>query len=229
MSQNKKSSLLQTGGTRNYIDIFTEIKSRLHILDVANRYGIVVNRHGFACCPFHNERTPSFRIYQDTGRFHCYGCGATGDVITLVQQIRGLPSPLEAAKLLNEHYGLGLFGKVLSDRERRQAHEVTRQREQDKARLGSFEQWETWACRTVAEYLRLLNSYRSDYKPDPADAKLHPLFVEALHNYDRWDYLYMTVFIHGDFAIKAEFYKNNREEVVDLDKNLDAGGKNKTA
>ncbi|MGH7068122.1 MAG: CHC2 zinc finger domain-containing protein, partial [Acetobacteraceae bacterium] len=40
------------------------------------------------CCPFHDEKTPSFQVYDD--HFHCYGCGAHGDAISFVMQRQGL-------------------------------------------------------------------------------------------------------------------------------------------
>jgi DNA primase len=52
-----------------------------------------------ACCPFHRDRTPSFRIYDSGRRFHCFGCGATGDVLDFVQRAYGTSLP-EAARLL---------------------------------------------------------------------------------------------------------------------------------
>ena len=41
-------------------------------------------------CPFHVERTPSFRVYQRDGHFHCFGCGAHGDAITFVMRMQGV-------------------------------------------------------------------------------------------------------------------------------------------
>lgn len=43
-----------------------------------------------ACCPFHAERTPSFTIFAGGLRFHCFGCGASGDVIDFVQRLHGV-------------------------------------------------------------------------------------------------------------------------------------------
>lgn len=43
-----------------------------------------------ACCPFHSERTPSFTIFDGGQRFHCFGCGAHGDVLDFVQQLHGV-------------------------------------------------------------------------------------------------------------------------------------------
>lgn len=53
------------------------------------RYGIRADRKGFARCPFHNEKTASFRVYPDN-TFHCFGCGAHGDVITFVMKMQGV-------------------------------------------------------------------------------------------------------------------------------------------
>lgn len=51
------------------------------------------------CCPFHNEKSPSFTIFDGGERFHCFGCGASGDVLDFVQRAYGVALP-EAARLL---------------------------------------------------------------------------------------------------------------------------------
>ena len=58
-------------------NIFQDIKDRLDLRDLVRFYGLDVNRGGFALCPFHNERTPSFKVYED--HYHCFGCGEHGD------------------------------------------------------------------------------------------------------------------------------------------------------
>lgn len=45
---------------------------------------------GVACCPFHDDRNPSFSIFANDTRFHCHGCGASGDVIAFVQRAHGV-------------------------------------------------------------------------------------------------------------------------------------------
>lgn len=52
-----------------------------------------------ACCPFHADRSPSFTIFDGGQRFHCFGCGASGDVLDFVQRAYGVALP-EAARLL---------------------------------------------------------------------------------------------------------------------------------
>ncbi len=61
-------------------NVFQDIKDRVDLRELVRYYGLDVNRGGFACCPFHNERTPSFKVYED--HFHCFGCGAHGDRIS---------------------------------------------------------------------------------------------------------------------------------------------------
>lgn len=52
-----------------------------------------------ACCPFHADRSPSFTIFDGGRRFHCFGCGASGDVLDFVQRAYGVTLP-EAARML---------------------------------------------------------------------------------------------------------------------------------
>src|SRR6201997_1776765 len=56
------------------------------------------------CCPFHNEKTPSFYVYED-GQYHCFGCGAHGDAISFVMQSEGA-SFMEAVERLAAEAGM---------------------------------------------------------------------------------------------------------------------------
>jgi DNA primase len=58
-----------------------------------------------ACCPFHNEKTPSFYVNDDKGFYHCFGCQAHGDAIRFLTDARGLPF-MDAVKELAEAAGL---------------------------------------------------------------------------------------------------------------------------
>jgi DNA primase len=60
-----------------------------------------------ACCPFHNEKTPSFYVNDEKGFYHCFGCGAHGDAIRWMTDQRGLPF-IEAVKELAQSAGLEL-------------------------------------------------------------------------------------------------------------------------
>lgn len=61
-----------------------DIKARISISDLVSGYGVNLKRagdHMVACCPLHNEKTPSFHVFPDTGRWRCFGaCGKGGDI-----------------------------------------------------------------------------------------------------------------------------------------------------
>ena len=69
------------------MNVFEAVKQSVTTRQAAEHYGIRVNRNGMACCPFHNDKTPSMKLDK---RFHCFGCGADGDVIDFVAALYGL-------------------------------------------------------------------------------------------------------------------------------------------
>lgn len=76
--------------------IVTGIRDRFPLSGVAARTGLNLQRAGRewkACCPFHPDNTPSFTIYADDRRAHCFGCGWSGDVLDFVQQAYGVRLP----------------------------------------------------------------------------------------------------------------------------------------
>ena len=66
--------------------IFEAVKSTVTPRMAAEHFGLHVSRNGMACCPFHDDRHPSMKFYDD--HFHCFGCQATGDVIEFTSKSR---------------------------------------------------------------------------------------------------------------------------------------------
>ena len=66
---------------------------------------IRAGREWKACCPFHNEKTPSFTVNDDKGFYHCFGCGAHGDAIRFMTDNRGMQF-MDAVKELSAKAGL---------------------------------------------------------------------------------------------------------------------------
>jgi DNA primase len=86
-----------------------KIKERLSIEEVVSSY-IKLDKAGAnlkAKCPFHNEKTPSFFISPDRGSYYCFGCGASGDIFTFVEEFEGLDFK-GALKLLANRAGVEL-------------------------------------------------------------------------------------------------------------------------
>ena len=86
-----------------------ELRSRITLSSVIGRSVRVIKagREFKACCPFHNEKSPSFTINDEKGFYHCFGCGAHGDVIRWMTDQRGL-SFIDAVKSLAVEAGMEL-------------------------------------------------------------------------------------------------------------------------
>ena len=65
-------------------NVFEAVKQSVSTREAAAFYGIEVKRNGMACCPFHDDKNPSMKVDQ---RFHCFGCGADGDVIDFTAKL----------------------------------------------------------------------------------------------------------------------------------------------
>lgn len=86
-----------------------EVRERTSITEIISD-SVVLKRQGRSLtglCPFHSERSPSFHVHEDDGYYHCFGCGASGNVISFVMTSRGLSFP-EAIEYLAERYGIEL-------------------------------------------------------------------------------------------------------------------------
>src|SRR5687768_15436277 len=74
-----------------------------------------------ALCPFHGEKTPSFVVFPETGRWHCFGCGEGGDIFTFLMKIENQTFP-EALRRLAEEAGVPItaFTESKQDKEGRE-------------------------------------------------------------------------------------------------------------
>jgi len=77
-----------------------------------------------ACCPFHDEKTPSFNVRPDKGFYHCFGCGAHGDAISFVREFEGLGFT-EAVEELAKRAGLEVPYDRAARQEMQQARTLT--------------------------------------------------------------------------------------------------------
>ncbi len=86
-----------------------QIKSRIDILSLVGGY-VKLDKAGKSWkgrCPFHNEKTPSFFVSPERGSYYCFGCGASGDIFTFVEEFEGLDFK-GALKLLADKAGVTL-------------------------------------------------------------------------------------------------------------------------
>ena len=90
-------------------NVLAELRSAADIVEVVGEHTRLkkAGRSWKGLCPFHNERTPSFTVDRDKGLYHCFGCGAGGDVIHFVRQIDRLDFP-EAIEVLASRFGVAI-------------------------------------------------------------------------------------------------------------------------
>ena len=140
------------------MNVFEEVKQHLTTRYVAEHYGLTVSHHGMARCPFHDDHTPSMKVDD---RFHCFACGAHGDVIDYTGKLFGL-SPYDAARKLASDFGLSIES---------QPNTVIKQAEPPIT--------ERFCMRTLWRYLRLLRIWQVRYAPKPGEP-IDDRFVESL-------------------------------------------------
>jgi DNA primase len=93
----------KTSGTRFEDHIVEQVSSANDIVEIISQYVPLkrAGRHLKACCPFHQEKSPSFMVQPEKQMFHCFGCGAGGDVFSFLMKHENMTFP-EALKSLAE-------------------------------------------------------------------------------------------------------------------------------
>ena len=119
------------------------IYAAANIVDIVSDY-VTLRRKGVnyvACCPFHNEKTPSFVVSPAKGLFKCFGCGKGGNAVTFLMEHESLTYP-EALKMVAKRYGIEVHEKEFSEEEVR--------RNDDRESMFALN---GWAAEYFANYL----------------------------------------------------------------------------
>lgn len=186
-------------------DIFQTVKNSVSIIEAAEYYGLKIDRHKKALCPFHSDNNPSLSFKDNY--YKCFTCGAGGDVISLVSKLLSI-TPLEAVKRLNYDFNLHLDIGTGFTPDTNNSINLRRLR-RDIAK--EFDEWDRQSYITVSSYLRLLRQWRIEYKPKSIEA-IHPLFTESLTEFERVQFL-CDILTFGSREEKQDFYMNYRNEV----------------
>ena len=90
-------------------DLFSEICSENDIIDYVSKYTQLkkTGRDYMGLCPFHNEKTPSFHVNREKQLFHCFGCGASGNLVQFVMRTENIAYP-DALEILADRAGIAL-------------------------------------------------------------------------------------------------------------------------
>lgn len=183
--------------------IFSQIKEQLTMAEVCEAYGVTVKR-GLALCPFHSEKTPSFKVYSDN--FYCYGCGAGGDLIHFTSMLFDI-SLKDAVIKLNEDFRLGL---LLNEKPNFRA--CLRYEQQRKERMA-LQMFTEKALKVLCTYHRFLWMQRKHPNPN------NPDFFRSLQDLDRIEYSIECLIQNA-----GEYKKTNGKEVDKLERELKRRG-----
>lgn len=191
---------------------YEAVNDKLNIEDVAETYGVAVNSRGKSLCPFHGEKTAS--LSYKNNRFTCFGCGARGDVVDFVSMLFHMGSA-DAVKKLNADFGLGMGFSTPPD------SDAVRKRQRQKQLQERFKRWELSAFKTICDYVRLLDRWRTEYRPVSAEVEQDARFVESLQKMSFAEYA-LDLFTVKPTPERVEFYasENNREWVKNIEQTV---------
>lgn len=106
-------------------DFLQQLKDRVDIADIIGSY-VTLKKKGsryWGCCPFHQEKTPSFSVSSEKGLYYCFGCHASGDVISFLMKIEGLTFA-ETVEKLAEQVHMELPPEEINAEEARRREEL---------------------------------------------------------------------------------------------------------
>ena len=193
-------------------NVFEAVKQSVSTREAAEFYGIKVRRNGMACCPFHDDKNPSMKVDQ---RFHCFGCGADGDVIDFIAKLFDL-SPKEAAEKLAQDFGL-IYDSQAPPRRR-----YVRQ----KTEAQKFREDRQQCYRVLSDYYYLLKKWEADHSPRTPEEKPHPRFVEAIHKKIYVEYL-LDLFLYESEEEQKAWIAEHTAEITHLERRLKIMAENK--
>ena len=193
-------------------NVFEAVKQSVSTRDAAAFYGIEVKRNGMACCPFHDDKNPSMKVDQ---RFHCFGCGADGDVIDFTAKLFDL-SPKEAAEKLAQDFGL-IYDSQAPPRRR-----YVRQ----KTEAQKFREDRQQCYRVLSDYYYLLKKWEADHSPRTPEEEPHPRFVEAIQKKAYVEYL-LDLFLYESEEEQKAWIAEHTAEITHLERRLKIMAENK--
>jgi len=178
----------------------SQLKSDISLTATVEAAGIILRHQGtraVGLCPFHDEKTPSFYIFDDT-RFHCFGCGAHGDVIDFVQKYYGLsfPDAIRHLGINNDRYPKGRFD-----------YEIHKKNALKKRLLSQFKAWREAEIDDLATLVRASHTVLSNIASE-ADFEKYGFIYDKL---SFWEHLLFDILIAGNPDEQLGFYKYSLE------------------
>lgn len=179
------------------MSIFFDVKNSINITDVAMSYGIEVNKHNKAFCPFHNDgKTPNLSFKGQI--YKCFSCNASGDVIDFVARLYSI-SPLQAAKKINDDFALGF------DMDKPVNSATMRKINQKKQLEIIYKQWERDKYKTICEALSVYHRIERTTEPF-SDEWCGAVRAIPINEY------YLDILFSDDIKTKIQWFKEDMQK-----------------
>ncbi len=193
------------------------VKSRINIVDIVGEY-VKLTKAGSsfkACCPFHQEKTPSFNVNEEKQFYHCFGCGAGGDVFSFVMEIENLDFR-EALILLAQKAGVELQNEFIgSSRESQDKKKNLYNILELATKFYEKQLWNGDGIKKVLPYLRdrgfsdeMIKKFRLGYSPNGWN-HVRDFLVEK--GFDNEIILQTGIIIKND---RGKFYDRFRNRIM---------------
>ena len=151
--------------------LYETIKAAVTARQAAESFGLAVNRHGMALCPFHDDHNPSLKLDK---RYYCFACGESGDVIDFTAKYFGISLHSAAIKLARD------FG--IDPRPPTQRHIPMPDAEQ-------FRESEPPCILSLTQDLQRYRRWKREFTPDTPEEPWDDRFVESCRNLSHTEYL----------------------------------------
>ena len=191
-------------------DVFTAVKHSVTARQVAEMYGVQVNSHGMACCPFHDDTHPSMKLDE---RYYCFGCHASGDAIDFVSNLLQIGKRGAALKIAEDF-------KIAYDPKKRPGHGrpiTPEQRKEWEIRQlqKDYREWRRKALSDLNEDYRILTNRTKRFAPSDWNATFPKPFVQA-HNDRTLVEFYIGLLETTSQEMQIHLYLHDREAIAAL-------------
>jgi len=179
--------------------VISDLKKQIDFVEVARAGGVEFDRSGMGLCPFHDEQSPSFKIYEKNGvqRGHCFGCNFDQDVIGFVQKIKGC-SFQDALRRL------GVEQKEITPEVRQ---DINRHKYHNEL-IKEFRAWENSYLDHISKLYRQTRRLMLNIAPEDLN-----WYAPLLHMLPVWEY-HRTILISGDDQEKFELFKEAQKNDI---------------
>lgn len=204
------------------MNIFHEVKSMVTVKQVAEYYGLKMNKKEMACCPFHNDKHPSKKI--DASHFYCFGCGIHGDAIGYVAEMFSV-SQYDAVCKIIQDFSLPIETEHSISEDEKTVYQ--KKIDQKQFAENVKKKFQNWVDETI-DYLKACKIMTEEAKAiiftkEPGTVFISNGFAYMLHQQDKIDY-WLDILCMGDEEDKRQLFLTDGKEVRRIAANIKRAG-----